>query len=297
MAIGMLHQHTLHRILEALNRDEIPSCVLKGIALSQRLYGDPLARQSNDIDLMVHPRDRERAERTLAELGFNSDGHSFTEEIDHHLGLFRAVGQTKVHLELHLGVNLGNQRRFPADWWNARVPITVGADTMHIFRDDHLLVFLCAHAAVHGYASLGWLVDIAVLLPQAQCSTTDIVAAARAAGQTRAVYHTLSLLKTLGTPVDPALLTELRPEFDRTWLIKPLLFRGPRTNSQFCRFISILAMATPDRKWFLPSFREFWHGYPKLATPLAVLLYAPWLLRGIGRAMAGLIKAGLAIKH
>jgi hypothetical protein len=173
----------------------------------------------------------------------------------------------------------------------------VGADTLHIFRDDHLLVFLCTHAAVHGYASLGWLVDIAVLLPQLQCPTVDVVAAAQAAGQTRAVYHTLALLNSLGAPVDPALLATLKPSFDRTWLIKLLLFRGPRTNTQFCRFISILAMATSDRRWFLPSFREFRNGYPKLSTALAILLYVPWLLRGIGRAMTGLIKAGLAMKH
>ncbi len=49
---------------------EIPYAVIKGAALSQRLYNDPLVRTSGDIDILIHRRDADRLKQLLTENGF-----------------------------------------------------------------------------------------------------------------------------------------------------------------------------------------------------------------------------------
>jgi hypothetical protein len=300
-ATTMMLRHHLVQAHRALDQAGIPCCPVKGVALAQRLYGDPLTRQSNDVDILVHPSDRERTLHILTtELGCRVD-RDFDEDLDHHDSLFRPAGQTEVHIELHTGFNLGNTRGFLEDWWEARVPLQLGDRTVHIFRDDHLLVFLCIHAAVHGYASWGWLVDIKDLLPRLQVSMDKVIEAARKANRATAVYHTLSLISRMGAAVPAELLRALRPRRDLTGLIQFLLFRGPRERAQFCRFIAFLAIREQSGesmgRWLFPSFRRFRHGYPNLSDNAARLLYIPWICRGVGRAGWSLLRTALGARR
>jgi hypothetical protein len=301
IATSMMLRHHLVQAKSALDQAGIDHSPVKGVALAQRLRGDPLSRQSNDIDILVHPIDRERALHILTtELGCRID-RDFDHDLDHHDSLFRPAGQTEVHIELHTGFNMGRAKEFPPDWWDARIPIQLGNQTVHIFRDDHLLVFLCIHAAVHGYASWGWLVDIKDLLPQLQVGTDMVIEAARKAKRAAAVYHTLSLIHQMGAPVPGDLLQALKPRHDLTRLIKLLLFRGSRSSAQFCRIIAFLAIreqgTEPIGDWLLPSFRHFRHGYPNLSHFRAKLLYIPWICRGMGRAGWALLRTALGARR
>ena len=49
----------------------LPVIALKGFVLSQALYGDPFRRVSCDVDLLVRPEDRARADALLVDLGFD----------------------------------------------------------------------------------------------------------------------------------------------------------------------------------------------------------------------------------
>lgn len=297
-ATAMMLRFHFTQAINALEEAGIDYSPVKGISLAQRLYGDPLARQSNDIDLLVHPRDRDKAlDLFTTKLGCRIDKNIDDTE-HHHDSLFRPAGQTEVHIELHSGFNLGARRGLPEEWWEGRVALQLGNRTVRIFRDDHLLVFLSIHAAVHGFQSWGWLLDIANLLRQMTCTTADIIAAARAVQRSKTVYHTLALLDYLGAPVDPALLQALKPKRDNSHLIRLLLFRGPRESLQFCKVIAILAMAETDEDgWFFPTFKQFRLAYPALSRAAATLLYVPWLFRGMARAGTGLARAALGLKR
>jgi len=65
-----LQEHFTLGVVEALRRRDVPSVVLKGPSLGDRLYGDPSLRPSGDIDLLVAPEDFERALSALAEHGY-----------------------------------------------------------------------------------------------------------------------------------------------------------------------------------------------------------------------------------
>lgn len=57
-------------VFRSLETHGVPYAVMKGAVLSQTAYGDPFARQSGDIDLLVDRRDVDRVKRILNECGF-----------------------------------------------------------------------------------------------------------------------------------------------------------------------------------------------------------------------------------
>ena len=60
----------IQELAQQFTKNEIDFVVLKGIALSQQIYGSQYARISHDIDLLVHEKDIERADLLLRELGY-----------------------------------------------------------------------------------------------------------------------------------------------------------------------------------------------------------------------------------
>lgn len=298
---GMMLLHHLNLLLDGLEDEGIDCTVLKGASLAQRLYGDPLARQWNDIDLLIHPGDRDRALQVLtSHLGCRID-HSFIHDLDHHYSLFRPAGPSEVHIELHVGLFLGSGVQFPEDWWESRVRSQIGPRLGSSLRDDHLLVFLCIHAAVHGYASWGWLVDIKDLLSKSQVSPEMVIQAAQGINRAAGVYHTLSLIKSMGVPVPDQILAGLRPLRDLTPLIRFLVFRGPRSSLGFCRLIAFLAIREAGREpwtgWFFPPYSDFRRRYPKRSNVVAAFLYFPWILLSVGRAVFAIMKSYLRLRH
>ena len=68
---GLAQIAALKRATGLLAAADIPGLVLKGLPLSQRLYGHPLARSARDIDLLVSSRTFQAAERVLLENGWS----------------------------------------------------------------------------------------------------------------------------------------------------------------------------------------------------------------------------------
>jgi hypothetical protein len=296
-ARALLLRHLLTECVAALEAEGVPCCPLKGVVLATRLYGDPTRRQSGDIDLLVAPHDQQRAVAVLEQLGYRQE-LAFVAGLDHHLSMLRPLGESIVKLELHTAVNFGNEPRFPRTWWDARVSLDMDGCMVPFFRDDHLLVFLCLHVAVHGFASWGWLNDIADLLSVMRCDNEQVVRAAAEAGLERPVYYALWFIHKMGrAQVDPALLMALRPRRDRSQWLWFLIVNGRRSRAQLCRWVAILALSDRSQQtaqyWFVPSYAAFRRGYPQLSDLAARLLYAPWLARGSLRAGVELVRAGV----
>lgn len=298
---ALLIKHELLRITRALTQAEIDSSPLKGVALAHRLYGDAAMRQCGDLDLLVHPGDRTEALAVLQQLGYVQD-RPFDEAHDHHTYLHKTARQTTINLELHTGVNWNNRPYFPAPWWEARVPLEVDGTTLRIFRDDHLLIYLCEHVATHGFAAWGWLVDIAALLGRRTFSWDAVVAHCRELGLERPVYYTLDLLRRLkGASVEQGVLDQLRPRRDLSRPVWFLLNRGPRQNPRLPRLTAAITTGSSQwgstRDWFIPSYHAFVKGHPGLSQTSARLLYVPWLIRGALRAAAALSRAGIPARR
>ena len=60
----------IHELAQQFAENEIDFVVLKGIALSQQIYGSQYTRISHDIDLLVHEEDMEKADLLLRKLGY-----------------------------------------------------------------------------------------------------------------------------------------------------------------------------------------------------------------------------------
>ncbi|KRQ15348.1 nucleotidyltransferase family protein [Bradyrhizobium manausense] len=60
----------LGRLVNALKKIEVDYFLLKGVALANTVYPDPLLRPMQDIDIMIQPRDAWRVQREAYRLGY-----------------------------------------------------------------------------------------------------------------------------------------------------------------------------------------------------------------------------------
>jgi hypothetical protein len=69
---NQVRTRVLHGVLTAYQAAGIPALVLKGAALSHMVYPQPGLRPMSDMDILVPESEAGRAQRTLAELGFDA---------------------------------------------------------------------------------------------------------------------------------------------------------------------------------------------------------------------------------
>lgn len=148
----------LVRVVQRLEGASFRPAVLKGAPLSQRLYGDPFVRHSADLDLLVSPAERERAEAVLVADGWTF--HSYTPEERTFRG--EAEGMTVV-LELHDSLTddpLVSHFRFAAP---PEERVDVEGIALPTLGARVLPSYLAIHLAKHTSAPLLWLIDFATL--------------------------------------------------------------------------------------------------------------------------------------
>ncbi len=141
-----------------------PAIVLKGPAISDRLYPDPALRPYGDLDLMVARESLGDAKTALSAIGYEEQIQlrpGWEVAHGHTIDLVRAVGRKSVHVEVHWRVSddrVGEAMSHAALSEAAeRVPGTPGAAFPSL--PDQLLI--CAlHLMSHREKRLAWLEDI-----------------------------------------------------------------------------------------------------------------------------------------
>lgn len=160
----------LKRAGETLHAKDIRYLVLKGLPLAQRTYGHPLARAAADIDVLVAPEQFDAAREALVAAGYRLQT-KFPETPTRRRWHMR-IAQNQdfighgASIELHWRL-CGNPHLFgmPFDQLHERrgeVAIA-GRPYATLGADDELLYLMC-HGAGHGWASLKWLCDVAMIL-------------------------------------------------------------------------------------------------------------------------------------
>lgn len=160
----------LARIGRLFTEAGIPIIPLKGVALSQELYGDPGLRSAVDLDVLVQSEDLEAAEEILVgsgyhhAFGFRSMGERQKRHIinsfHHHEYTHDARG---VHVELHWRSFSWSNGQVAALWEKSSRSTWLDAGFMRLSPEDNIL-FLADHGARHDWLSLKWLADIAMLM-------------------------------------------------------------------------------------------------------------------------------------
>ncbi|MBX3171323.1 MAG: nucleotidyltransferase family protein [Candidatus Eremiobacteraeota bacterium] len=154
------HLSELTRIGQAFHQRGLRALVLKGASLLGKSYPELAARPMGDLDLLVRPQDEGKARLILRSLGYRQ-------------GRVCLVGPGAM-VDLHTRL-MGWESVAPANspydfaagrlWSQARETERAG-----ILRlcPEHQVLHLAVHALKHGYQRLLWLVDLALVLPEAE---------------------------------------------------------------------------------------------------------------------------------
>lgn len=213
---SMFQSTELVRLIKLFAQQGIDMLVMKGVLLSQQLYGNPTLRASTDIDLMVRLEDFDRADQLAQQAGYRcySPGSSLTER---QKSYHRTIGQnyeythenSGLKLEIHWRSYLWTQSQTDVLWVH-RQPIAWLGETLDIWDDDALLLSLCYHGANHEWCSLKWLSDVAMLLSQDRPGGWEsLLALADQLGMRRVLAQSALLVQWLyGVPL-PDLLCRL----------------------------------------------------------------------------------------
>lgn len=211
--LGQLRDRTVHRGLRQLDglkqatdclaAHDIPCIVLKGLPLSQRLYGHPLAKDMIDIDLLVSPRTLPAAEGALRERGWRRVEPSFPETpvrnrwyagFVHDRVLVGPGGRLELHQRLS-----DNPRYLDAPFESLYAngsPVGSESAPTRALGDDDQLLYLACHGTRHYWRRLKWLCDTAALLASlAPDSLERVVVRCREAKLDSVLASTLALCR------------------------------------------------------------------------------------------------------
>ena len=159
----------LQRAAGVLADAGVDRLVLKGVPLSQRLYGHPLLRSSADVDLLVAPADARPAEKALLRAGWRlhsaevagGPGAAFRRYLKHR-ALVGPDGLVELHHRLVSNPSFLDVRF--EDLWADRETVRLGSAAFAVLGADDDFLYNTCHALRHGWADLKWLCDASVAL-------------------------------------------------------------------------------------------------------------------------------------
>jgi hypothetical protein len=214
--------HQLRVAVDALNASGIDVLPVKGPTLAVTAYGDPARRGvSTDLDLVVRPRDVERALSALAALGYRrhagaADREREDESLKSEIQLLPSTGPATM-LELHADL-VGNPNTATLNlddvFDRSRIASLFGAP-MRVMAVEDQLLYVCLHGARHFWSRLLWVCDVDAIIRSAPSIDWRAVASRAAVIEaTQRLALGLHLAdRYLATPVpsQPAIVASGRP--------------------------------------------------------------------------------------
>jgi len=134
--------HHATRVVEAFNKGGIHVIPYKGVFLAESFYGQLSRRETNDIDLLIAPKDAAVSDKLLKLLGFLP-----TEKLDQQQIYRDPVSQIEIDLHWQL-----TPAYFPVDYdfeqlWGRTIPEKLGSTPYRTLANEDLLLFLCIQVA------------------------------------------------------------------------------------------------------------------------------------------------------
>lgn len=208
----LLLEARLRPILDALARQGVPVLALKGVALVERVYGDPGSRPMGDADLLVPaahwPQALEAIRQAGGKIGW-SPGRPLTARRFHEVH----IDAGRVVIDLHRQVH--DPRLFAVDHEGLFGRAIASADQpgLRLPETTDLLLTLGTHAAQDGFLTpLRAVVDCLLLIQAGGVDPAAVVGRARSWRARRATALWLRTLLRLG--LDHAALEQAAEELD-----------------------------------------------------------------------------------
>ena len=158
----------LVRITSLLKEKGVPVIAFKGPVLARAAYGDLSLREFIDLDILVRPSDLGVTRDFLFSQGYTSRYSGLGEkERGFFLWCEEAFGNKDglVCVDVHWQMNPQYFAYAPEGdvLWRRMVPVELQGGTVNTLSTSDLLLHLCVHGAKHGWTTLGWICDVAVL--------------------------------------------------------------------------------------------------------------------------------------
>ena len=204
-------------LIDALARAGIRSLAIKGPVLAAAAFGDPTARTSRDVDLLIDPERVSEADRLMANAGYRRVDPSF-ELTPRQFERYRRVRcqygyrsrQNDLRVELHWRLT-SNPRLLTFDdasLWSRPDPVRVGGIEFATLPRNELFLYLCVHGSTHVWFRLKWLADIAALLRRMDGHELEKIAALAAERRVERPFRQALILARglLAAPVPASIL-------------------------------------------------------------------------------------------
>jgi len=158
----------LARLSQLFTAHNIPWLSIKGPALSVQLYGDISARQSGDLDILVHEEAPDLAISILKQAGYEMitpiKGKHEENYRKHFKDCMLQHNEKKILVELHwaLSYNWLTPDDITSLVWKDAENITIAHEKIPVPNIANHLIFLYEHGSRHSWYRLAWLWDITV---------------------------------------------------------------------------------------------------------------------------------------
>lgn len=210
-ARNLVLAHEMKAVLRAANASGVACAPLRGVALSEQLYGDCLRRPTGDIDVLVRRDQLPAARRLFSGLGYHEvePRAGFSDAFEYTLEYFKD-GPIDLIAEPHVTIAYPPfAHRMDMDGvWRRSTPATIlGVPTQALSTED-LLIHLCLHWLHHQKdAPPMWLGEIDALIRSQPIQWMLVSDIAGPAGVEPLVRRALDeVAGAFGTPVPEALL-------------------------------------------------------------------------------------------
>ncbi|HOW35249.1 MAG TPA: nucleotidyltransferase family protein [Candidatus Omnitrophota bacterium] len=195
--------YDLSQFLKEIKKNKIPVIILKGAAISEKIYGDTSLRPMEDIDILVKKEDWPSIRETLIKLGYiNKENLDLLDlenlsavAMERHISYENKNG-TKLEIKFYLFSLDFPDFAHPEEYWKEAVPQKIAqVEVLTLCPEDQFL-YLASRLINVGFRHLLWFCDLKEFLlyyPKIDWDRIEEKAIKRKV--TTALYYTLAILK------------------------------------------------------------------------------------------------------
>ena len=205
----------LVRLMGLLAAAGIPAVTFKGPVLAAMAYGSIELRQFSDLDILVRQTDLPRIAEILSAEGYRSPhtrreglATGYFQEFEDAFFAPEGMGAVDVHWNI-----TPRAFRFAPDeqsLWRRAHTVNLKFGTVTALAPEDLLLYLCVHAAKHGWVTLGSVCDVAeTIRSRPAIALMDILDEATALGSRRMLLTGICLAHDLLDAPIPADVVEI----------------------------------------------------------------------------------------
>lgn len=167
-ANSMLMDLQLNKVFKALTDGEIPVILYKGQSLARSMYPDPAVRISQDVDLLIEPKNMSKAIIFMKRLGYLIPKKSLPGALHYDADQqFYPPKKWMHHIEIHWSAD-HNYKFFYEGWLDNAFKHSLNVKTKNVSiitlnNIDHLSSLIFHHFIRHDSIRLDWIMDLSYL--------------------------------------------------------------------------------------------------------------------------------------